>query len=194
MVGFSDNIDPNEKDPKAFEDAVKACEDAGIMVWFCGEYVPAAFLPMSDKNDFNNVIRDGVYGNAAPKLVYVPAGSRTTATGDGGDYIYWASGGYSWTMPYVLGIYAIVTEIDPSLDQEDLRKMIVETACVKDGMKIIDPVGFVAAALEGVGRTEGCPGCCHPAGRVLPAVRWHPSDGQRTWDTRHGRRCSRCQP
>ena len=154
MVGFSDNIVSGKKNEQALIDAVKACEEAGIMVWFCGEYVPAAFLPLRDKNNFDNVIRDGVYGNSTPELVHVPAGSRTSATGEGGEYIYWASGGYSWTMPYVLGIYAIVNEIDPSLTQDDLRKMIVETAYVKDGMKIINPVEFVAAALEGVGKTE----------------------------------------
>lgn len=153
MVGFSDNIDPSEKNAKAFEDAVKACEEAGIMVWFCGEYASAAFLPLSDKNNYANVISDQWYVGT-PELVYVPAGSRTTATGDGGNYIYWASGGLSWTMPYVLGIYAIVNEIDPSLTQDDLRKMIVDTAYVKGNMKIINPVEFVAAALEGVGRTK----------------------------------------
>lgn len=153
MVGFSDNIDPSEKNAKAFEDAVKACEDEGIMVWFCGEYASAAFLPLSDKNNYKNVIPDQWYGSA-PELVYVPAGSRTTATGERGEYIYWASGGLSWTMPYVLGLYAIVNEIDPSLSQDDLRAMIVKTAYIKDGMRIINPVEFVAVALEGVGKTE----------------------------------------
>lgn len=153
MVGFSDNIESGKKNTQALLDAIKACEEAGIMVWFCGEYVPAAFLPMSDKNSFDNVIPDGVYGNAVPDLVHVPAGSRTTATGELGEYIYWGSGGYSWTMPYVLGLYAIVTEIDPGLTQEDLRKLVVETAYKHDGMKIVDPIAFVSAALEGVGRT-----------------------------------------
>lgn len=150
LIGFSDNIAPHKRNMHVLADAVKACEEAGIMVWFCGEYATAAFLPLSDKNNISNVIRDG---DNTPALVYVPAGSRTTATGEGGEYIYWASGGLSWTMPYVLGIYAIVTEIDPSLTAADLRKMIVDTAYRKDGMKIINPVEFVAAALEGVGRS-----------------------------------------
>lgn len=153
MVGFSDNIDPTEKNTQAFRDAVAACEKAGIMVWFCGEYSAAAFLPLSDKSNFDNVIPDQ-WGRSAPELVYVPAGSRTTATGENGEYIYWASGGLSWAMPYVLGLYGIVNEIDSSLSQDDLRKMIVETAYVKDAMKIVNPVEFVAAALEGVGRNE----------------------------------------
>lgn len=154
MVGLSTNILDYVANVQALRDAVKACEEAGIMVWFCGEYAAAAFTPFSDRNNYDNVIRDGLYGNLTPDLVHVPAGSRTSATGEHGKYIYWGSGGLSWTMPYVLGIYAIVAEIDPSLTQDDLRKMIVETAYAKDGMKIINPVEFVATALEGVGRTE----------------------------------------
>lgn len=154
MVGFSDNISYHKTDVQALIDAVAACEEAGIMVWFCGEYASAAFLPMTDRNDPRNAIPDAVYGGSAP-LVHVPAGSRTTAaTEDGARNIYWGSGGISWTMPYMLGIYAIVTEIDPSLTQADLRKMVVETAWNTNGMLLVNPVEFVAAALEGVGRTE----------------------------------------
>lgn len=152
MVGFSDNIDETEKNAQALRDAVKACEEAGIMVWFCREYMAAAFLPMSDRDNIDNVIPDQ-WCRSAPELVYVPAGSRTAA-GEHGEYIYWASGGLSWAMPYVLGLYGIVNEIDSSLSQNDLRALIVKTAYVKDGMKIVNPVEFVAAALEGVGRTE----------------------------------------
>ena len=71
----------------------------------------------------------------------------------GAEYIYWSSGGLSWTMPYTLGLYAIAYEIDPTLTQDDLREMIVDTAYDSNGMRIVNPVGFVAAALEGVGRS-----------------------------------------
>lgn len=154
MVGFSDTIDSSEKNAKALQDAVKACEDAGIMVWFCDEYACAGFYPLSDKDNANNVIPTHSYV-VPPDLVYVPAGSRTTAATDPyGNYIYWSSSSTSWTMPYVLGLYAIVTEIDPGLSQDDLRKMIVETAYVKNGMRIVNPVEFVSTALNGVGRSE----------------------------------------
>ena len=92
--------------------------------------------------------------SGAPKLVYVPSAGRTTAIDqNGAEYVYWSTGGLSWTMPYTLGLYAIVGEIDPSLTQDDMRKMIVDTAYDVNGMRIVNPVGFVAAALEGVGRS-----------------------------------------
>ena len=154
MVGFSDNPDPNEKNLKAFQEAIASCEEAGIMVWFCASYGSMVALPLTDKDDFGNYIPDH-WSSSAPELVYVPSGSRTTAAMEkGASYIYWSSGGLSWTMPYVLGLYAIVTEIDPSLTKTDLEQLIVRTAHIKGNMRIVNPVEFVAAALEGVGRTE----------------------------------------
>jgi len=112
------------------------------------------FLPLSDRNDYRNLINDQ-WSNSAPELVVVPAGSRTTAAtlGDS-DYIYWSSGGLSWTMPYVLGLYAIAIQINPELTQDDLRALIVDTAYRNQDMPIVNPVGFVAEVLKGVGRTE----------------------------------------
>ena len=155
MVGFSDGIDEREKNAQAFRDAVAACEKAGIMVWFCQEYGAAHYLPFSDKNNPENLTQTRWWSkNSAPGLVFVPDSGRTTATTGDAKYIYWTEGGLSWTMPYVLGLYAIVNEIDPTLTQDELREMIVDTAYVNSAdMRIINPVGFVAAALKGVGRT-----------------------------------------
>lgn len=154
MVGFSDNIDESEKNADAFRAAAEACEAAGIMVWFCGENGAVSFLPMSDKNDYRNLVAEQ-WSRDLPSLVCVPSAGRTTAaTSSGAEYIYWASGGLSWTMPYTLGLYAIVSEIDPSLSQDDLRTMIVDTAYDYNGMKIVNPVGFVAKALQNVNRNE----------------------------------------
>lgn len=156
MVGFSNNVIKSRPYCKELQTAVDACTEAGIMVWFCGEYITSAFLPMSDKNNPDNLVANPMYyGEAPEKLVHVPASGRTGATNwNGGKYIYWGeSGGLSWTMPYVLGLYAIVNEIDPSLSQDDLRSMIVDTAYHNSsGMRIVNPVGFVAEALRGVGR------------------------------------------
>ena len=154
MVGFSDCIDESEKNTTAFRKAVKACEDAGIMVWFCDEYGSVSFIPYSDKNSFESLVPEYWWGNKKPGLVCVPCAGRTTSSVlDELHYIYWAKGGLSWAMPYVLGLYAIAIEIDPSLTQDALRKLIVDTAYINsEGMLIVNPVGFVAEVLKKVGR------------------------------------------
>ena len=57
-------------------------------------------------------------------------------------------------MPYVLGLYAIAIEIDPTLTQEQLRQLIVSTAYDNGGMSLVNPVGFISAVLDQVGRSK----------------------------------------
>ncbi len=158
MVAFSDNIDESEKNADAFREAVKKCEDSGVMVWFCGDYAPLTFIPNSDKNNYNNISKANWYeGGSNPELVFVPSSGRTTAVTSvpGANYIYWGNGGLSWTMPYVFGLYADAIAIDPSLTKDDLRKLIVDTAYVdSEGKKIVNPVNFIATVLKKVGRTK----------------------------------------
>ena len=155
MVGFSDNIDPSEKNTEEFQKAVKACEKAGIMVWFCGDYKGVSFIPNSDKNNFENLAYESweTY-HMEPDLVYVPSAGRTTAYEEGNkSYIYWSQGSLSWTMPYMIGLYGIVKQIDPSLTQEDIEQLVVETAYVNSaGMRIVDPAEFVCTVLDKVGK------------------------------------------
>ena len=157
MVAFSDNIDDTEKNADAFREAVKKCEDSGVMVWFCGDYGALTFIPNSDKNDYNNISKANWYEDGSnPELVFVPSSGRTTAaTLFGANYIYWGDGGLSWTMPYAFGLYADAIAIDPSLTKDDLRKLIVDTAYIdNEGNRIINPVNFIATVLKKVGRTK----------------------------------------
>ncbi|MCR4612110.1 MAG: hypothetical protein K5644_09460 [Lachnospiraceae bacterium] len=157
MVGFSDNIDENEANADAFREAVAACETAGIMVWFCGEYGPMSFNPMSNKDDFSNLVVSQWWNESFnPELVFVPESGRTTAANEmGNKYIYWGQGGLSWTMPYVLGLYADALAIDSTLTQSELRQLIVNTAYTNSkGQKIVYPVNFIATVLENAGRTQ----------------------------------------
>ena len=171
MVGFSDNINSVEAHEEEFRAAAKACEEAGIMVWFCGENGAVTFLPWADKNDPENLMIDQ-WGGGRPTLVYVPSSGRTVACAfENTEYFYCPTGGLSWTMPYTMGLYAIAVSIDPTLTQKELRNMIVDTAYTGTGrintgnalageltrtmdIRIVNPVGFVAAALERVGRND----------------------------------------
>ena len=153
MVGFSHNIDSSLDYAEDFRATAEACQEAGIMVWFCGENGAVSFLPYADKNNPDNLMIDQ-WGGGLPSLAYVPSSGRTVAATVGlGHYIYFSTGGLSWTMPYVLGLYAIAVSIDPSLTQEELRWLNVDTAYAVGEMRIINPVGFVAAVLDKAGRS-----------------------------------------
>ncbi len=154
MVGFSNNIRPEVPNNDQLVEAVKACEEAGIMVWFCGDYAIAAIIPFSGRNNFNNLYPDPPYGIHVPELVHVPTSGVTGANNDQkNSYIYWAQGGLSWTMPYILGLYTIALQVDPSLTKEEIRRLVVETACENaQGIRIVDPLHFICAVLQRVGR------------------------------------------
>lgn len=154
MVGFSDNINPTEKNAGAFQEAVDACEKAGIMVWFCGDYGRLDFVPLSDKSNPNNVYAK-VLGGYDTNRVFVPtAGITTAANLYGANYTYWGQGGLSWAMPYVLGIYAMAKEIDPSLTKDELYQYLLDTSYKMNAISVIHPVAYIAKVLEKVGRKE----------------------------------------
>lgn len=154
MVGFSDNINPTEKNAEAFQEAVDACEKAGIMVWFCGDYGRLDFVPLSDKSNPNNVYAK-VLGGYDTNRVFVPTSGVTTAANlYGANYTYWGQGGLSWAMPYVLGIYAMAKEIDQSLTKDELYQYLLDTSYKMNTISVIHPVAYIAKVLEKVGRKE----------------------------------------
>ena len=154
MVALSNNIDsrPGAEEAKKAE---KALLDTGVMVWWCGDNDAFAFEEFSDKTNIDNIVPRFSYDN--PTLCYVPSGSRTRAnTGKKIDsYMYDEEGGLSWTMPYTFGLYSIALSIDDTLTQNDLRKLIVDTANYNNkNMRIVNPIGFVSAVLRRVNRNE----------------------------------------
>ncbi|HUU17044.1 MAG TPA: S8 family serine peptidase, partial [Sedimentisphaerales bacterium] len=82
-----------------------------------------------------------------PAYIHVPASCRTTAksAGDYRDsYVYWGSGGESWTFPYCAGVLAMGWQIRPDLTPAQMKEMLFASAHVqKSGAKIINPRAFI---------------------------------------------------
>lgn len=159
MLGFSNNIKrvgPDRINQQAGIDAAQRCRDAGIMIFFCGENGSLYFKDGTNRNDPESCYNIPMWKNEQFELCKVPAASRTTA-GPGGIYSYDDENnpGMSWTMPYSIGVYAIAVSIDPTLTENDIRSLIVQTAFINSrGMRIINPCEFIAVVLERVGRNE----------------------------------------
>ena len=149
MAGFSNNPRSDEKYYEDVMDAIRRCNDEGIMVWFCGENASGAFEPYSDKNNKENMTIG--LSDEHEHLAVVPSGSRTSLTSKS-TYQYDEDGGLSWTMPYTLGVYCIALSIDNTLTQDEIRKLVVDTAYVNSsGLRVFDPIEFIAHVLEKVG-------------------------------------------
>ena len=81
------------------------------------------------------------------KYLLVPMDSRCTASPSGAeDYVYYAEGGWSWSVPYIAGLYALSCQVNPSITPEQFWTTAVKTGetvtIEKEGKKF--PLGSIA--------------------------------------------------
>jgi hypothetical protein len=54
--------------------------------------------------------------------------SRTTASPTGKeDYVFYAPGGMSWTVPYLAGMYALAVQVKPDITPEEFLSAAMKT-------------------------------------------------------------------
>jgi len=100
--------------------------------------------PLADPERFESY-RPGLWwidqfyaGKAAPnpeiKMLLVPMDSRCTASPTGTeDYVFYREGGWSWSIPYIAGLYALACQVRPDITPEVFWAKAVETG---DGVEI----------------------------------------------------------
>jgi hypothetical protein len=81
--------------------------------------------------------------------------SRTTASPTGvSDYVFYRQGGWSWSIPYIAGMYALACQVDPSITPEHFWELAMETGQTvtinHEGKSyslgpILDPVALITA-------------------------------------------------
>lgn len=81
----------------------------------------------------------------------VPMDSRTGAGTEGkADYIFFRQGGWSWSMPYIAGLYALAAQVEPKITPERFWELAMKTGRmtrIKERVlgPIVDPVALIAA-------------------------------------------------
>ena len=81
--------------------------------------------------------------------------SRTTANPNGyEDYAFFREGGWSWSIPYLAGMYALAAQVKPENTPEEFWKLAMETGqtieILHEGQTyqlgpILDPAALIAA-------------------------------------------------
>jgi hypothetical protein len=67
-------------------------------------------------------------GHRPREAILVPMDSRTTAAPNGpDDYVFYRTGGVSWSIPYLAGLYALGVQVDPELAPETFWRLAVAT-------------------------------------------------------------------
>ena len=85
----------------------------------------------------------------------VPMDSRTTASPTGeNDYVFYREGGWSWSIPYIAGLYALAAQVDPQITPERFWSLVLATGrsleVEREGQRrtlgpIADPEALIAA-------------------------------------------------
>ncbi len=147
---------PFRKNHKLYDEAVSAAQAEGILVLDCRTdtatgFIHPAFYDPADpeavekcKGGFPDYPSD-----ISPGAIGVPCSHRTVAeeyfAGEH-SYQYTGSGGLSWGIPYAAGVLAIGWQVNPSLTNDEILDLLMETAYVDEqGSAFIDPQEFIEA-------------------------------------------------
>jgi subtilisin family serine protease len=118
--------------------------------------------PMSDPEDSNSYqpgswwAQEYYDGDALfTNRLLVPMDSRTTASPHNLDeYVFYREGGWSWSIPYIAGLYALSAQVDPTITPAEFWALALSTGQTvtieQDGKvyllgPIVDPVSLIDA-------------------------------------------------
>ncbi len=72
-----------------------------------------------------------------PNILLAPAGGRTTAGPQGhNNYVYYGTGGMSWSTPYIAGVYALAKQVNKNITPESFWNIALKTGepLIKNGI------------------------------------------------------------
>jgi len=88
----------------------------------------------------------------------IPMDSRTTASPTGeNDYVFYREGGWSWSIPYIAGLYALAVQVDPQITPDRFWSRALDTGrdiqMERDGKsrtlgRVADPEALIAAVRQ----------------------------------------------
>ncbi len=131
-------------------------------------YRPGAFwadMITADDGDITAALRHWVRGKMERQggkpadkgvLILVPMDSRTTASPTGtSQYVFYRQGGWSWSIPYIAGLYALAAQVHPAITPERFWQLAAETGThiewQQDGKAYkLGPIVNPAALIESV--------------------------------------------
>jgi hypothetical protein len=138
-ISLSYGPGPGAPGYESFISAIKEAETDGIFVAWCGEggRFPLWGLcvpPAADRDDFQSysvsqwLLQRSNQSALGFAGLWVPMDLRTTASPTGvNDYVFYGTGGASWTVPYAAGAYALAAQVAPDITPEHFWSLAVKT-------------------------------------------------------------------
>lgn len=148
---------PFKENLKEWDDAVAEAQAERILVLDCragystGIIAPGYYDPAKpdDVTLFTTGFPTKSSSVRSDGMIFVPTSFRATAeefSADHNSYQFTGQGGLSWGIPYAAGVLALGLQVDPSLTNEEIIKLLFDSAYTdSSGNKIINPPAFIAA-------------------------------------------------
>jgi hypothetical protein len=132
---------PQSKGYEAIDAAVKEAKSAGIFVISSSlsetyglNFHGLGRNSLADPNEFQSYEpglwwQNQFYEQGLTKgTLLVPMDSRTTASPTGvEDYVFYREGGWSWSIPYLAGMYALAVQVRPEITPEEFWATALQT-------------------------------------------------------------------
>jgi len=156
-VSISDGISRKNPDIyKRWEALVHKAQEDGVAVIYSDlKTTHAVFTwggcpPFRDRENPENYDYSSWPRNSDEKhseKIILPADFRTTAHNrEENAYVYWGEGGFSWAIPYFVGLAVLAWSLDEELTIEEICRLIKETKTKTfDGRYVVNPLGFIEA-------------------------------------------------
>jgi hypothetical protein len=90
--------------------------------------------PLADPNKFESYVPglwwENMFYDGMPlkETLLIPMDSRTTASEQGPQhYVFYREGGWSWSIPYLAGMYALAVQVKPEITPEEFWETALKT-------------------------------------------------------------------
>lgn len=141
VISISMGLSDSElKNVDLVKEAMKRAEDEGIYTIVVGTKVGGGYglvgagrNPLDDPNDLDSYTKGYFWRDASYTVIkyniLVPMDCRCVASPTGENkYVFYYSGGMSWVVPYVAGMYALCCQVNPNITPGEFAKAVQRTA------------------------------------------------------------------
>jgi len=174
VISISVGWNPSHRGYKEITEAVQKAKEAGMLV-ICSstdrvhgfKFHGLGRHPSADPDLFESY-EPGLFWakyfyagvkKIGSKHLLIPMDSRTTASPHGPDeYVFYRVGGWSWSIPYIAGVYALAAQVEPAITPERFWMLAMKTGRTieleNDSKKILfgqilDPLKLIDALRTG---------------------------------------------
>jgi hypothetical protein len=141
VISISIGWGPKSKGYREITAATKEAREAGMLV-ICSsvekvhgfKFHGLGRAPLADPDQFESYEPGGWWakkfyeGKGFSDRLLVPMDARTTASPGGVDeYVFYREGGWSWSIPYIAGVYALAAQVKPKITPDEFWRLALQT-------------------------------------------------------------------